>query len=92
MRRSSHEKHKILGQRLNQSQGFNPKTKTGISTSVMQCRSSGLIFSNPQPVPFDIQDHYSVPPENYFRPDQYNKKLSDFKQGMKALDKLWSSP
>jgi 2-polyprenyl-3-methyl-5-hydroxy-6-metoxy-1,4-benzoquinol methylase len=99
MCKSSHEKHKILGQRLNQSQGFNPKTKTGISTSVMQCRSCGLVFSNPQPVPFDIQDHYGVPPENYWRPEYFTidenyfscqinttKKLSDFKQGMKALD------
>lgn len=96
---STSEKHKILGQRLNQSQGYNPKSKTGISTSVMKCRNCGLIFSNPQPVPFDIQDHYGVPPENYWKPDYFNvdknyfshqiqttKELSQFQKGMKALD------
>ena len=91
--------HKILGQRLNQSQGFNPKSKIGISTTVMQCRDCNLIFSNPQPVPFDLQDHYGVPPENYWKPEYFNiddnyfsnqlvttKELLQFKPGMKALD------
>ncbi|HKC34422.1 MAG TPA: methyltransferase domain-containing protein, partial [Chitinophagaceae bacterium] len=96
---SSSGEHKILGQRLNQSQGYNPRSKTGISVSVMKCRNCNLIFSNPQPVPFDIQDHYGVPPENYWRPDYFNvdknyfshqikttKSLSQFKEGMRALD------
>src|SRR5215813_14223549 len=69
---SSSDKHKIMGQRLNQSQGMNPKNKTGISVSIMQCKNCGLIFSNPQPVPFDIQDHYGVPPENYWRSEYFN--------------------
>jgi hypothetical protein len=56
-------RHKILGQRLNQSQGFDPESKVGVSISVMKCRDFGLIFSNPQPVPFDLQDHYGVPPK-----------------------------
>lgn len=93
------EQHRILGQRLNQSQGFNPKSKIGITTSVMKCRSCSLIFSNPQPVPFDIQDHYGVPPENYWNTEYFTidpkyfdhqiattKKLSQFQAGMKALD------
>jgi len=96
---SAADKHKILGQRLNQSQGFNPKSKIGITTSVMKCTNCNLIFSNPQPVPFDIQDHYGVPPEDYWKPEYFNvdqdyfghqivttKKLSQFKEGMKALD------
>jgi 2-polyprenyl-3-methyl-5-hydroxy-6-metoxy-1,4-benzoquinol methylase len=91
--------HKILGQRLNQSQGFNPKSKNGISVTAMKCKKCKLIFSNPQPVPFDIQDHYGVPPENYWRPEYFDvdsnyfshqikttKELSSFKTGMKALD------
>jgi hypothetical protein len=49
--------HKILGQRLNRSQGMRPKRKRGISTTVMQCTTCSLIYSNPQPVPHDIQDH-----------------------------------
>ena len=68
---SEKDKHKILGQRLNQSQGFNPKSKIGISTTVMKCQNCGLIFSNPQPVPDNIQDHYSVPPEEYWIPEYF---------------------
>jgi len=96
---SAADQHKIIGQRLNQSQGLNPKAKTGISVSVLKCKNCGLIFSNPQPVPFDIQDHYGVPPEDYWRPEYFDidknyfvhqietaKKLSEFRQGMKALD------
>src|SRR5436190_8224383 len=96
---SASSQHKIIGQRLNQSQGFNPKNKTGISVSIMKCMNCGLIFSNPQPVPYDIQDHYGTPPEDYWRPEYFNvddkyfsgqiaitKRLSNFKQGMKALD------
>ena len=65
----------------------------------MKCKNCGLIFSNPQPVPFDIQDHYGVLPENYWIPEYFKvnekyfsgqidttKRLSDFKQDMKALD------
>ena len=92
-------RHKILGQRLNQSQGFDPESKVGISISIMKCRDCGLIFANPQPVPFDIQDHYGLPPENYWKPEYFKidekyfdhqiettKGLSQFQKGMKALD------
>jgi 2-polyprenyl-3-methyl-5-hydroxy-6-metoxy-1,4-benzoquinol methylase len=90
---------KVLGQRLNRSQGLRPGSKSGISTSVMQCKDCGLIFSNPQPVPVDIQDHYGVAPEDYwdenyltFDSDYFLteierfKELTDFRNGMKALD------
>jgi ubiquinone/menaquinone biosynthesis C-methylase UbiE len=92
-------KHKILGRRLNRSQGKNPKNKVGISTTVCKCLNCGLVYANPQPVPVDIQDHYGIPPENYWREsyfkmnDQYFaaeistlKKLIDFRVGMKSLD------
>ncbi len=90
---------KILGKRLNQSQGRQPKNKIGITTTVAKCNNCGLIYSNPQPIPFDIQDHYGIPPENYWKEDYFNiddnyfttaiKKileLIDFKPGMKSLD------
>ena len=96
---SSPARHRILGQRLNQSQGFDPESKVGVSITVLKCRDCGLIFSNPQPVPFDIQDHYGVPAEDYWRPEYFavdqkyfahqivtTKTLSQFKEGMKALD------
>ena len=91
--------HKILGKRLNTSQGKNPRNKIGITTTIVKCTICGLIYSNPQPIPFDIQDHYGVPPENYWKESyfistgtyfQYEierlKKLIDFKDGMKSLD------
>lgn len=91
--------HKILGRRLNTSQGKNPRNKVGIATTIMKCKNCGLIFSNPQPIPYDIQDHYGVPPENYWKPDYFKwdesyfkyeigklKELMPFQQGQKALD------
>lgn len=96
---SSTEQHKILGKRLNQSQGKNPKNKKGITTTICKCTDCGLIYSNPQPVPFDLQDHYGVPPENYWKAEYFKvekdyfeteinryKELATFKEGTKFLD------
>ncbi len=92
--------HKVLGKRLNDSQGRKPKSKAGISTSILKCSNCGLIYSQPQPIPANIQDHYGVPPESYWHEDFFEvepgayKALSDkaislllnFEKGMKALD------
>ena len=93
------DKHKVLGKRLNRSQGKNPKNKTGISTTICKCDNCGLIYSNPQPIPFDIQDHYGVFPEDYWQEKYFSidddyfkgeikklKTLLDIKEGMKSLD------
>ena len=56
----SNKHHTILGQRTNQSQGFRPKKNIGISVSIQKCTNCNLIYSNPQPIPFDIQDHYGT--------------------------------
>lgn len=65
----------------------------------MKCRNCSLVFSNPQPIPLNIQDHYGIPPEEYWVEDYFkidptlfshelkiSKTLLDFKPGMKALD------
>lgn len=96
---SDTEKHKILGKRLNSSQGRNPERKIGITTTIVKCSSCGLIYSNPQPVPINIQDHYGVPPESYWNEDYFVisehyfkneierlKTLLEVKVGMKSLD------
>lgn len=93
------ENHRILGQRMNQSQGMRPKAKKGITVSVMKCSNCGLIYSNPQPIPYDMQDHYGVPPESYWYNEYFTanphyfsnqigkaKKFLSFQPGMKALD------
>jgi len=96
---SKTDTHKILGKRLNRSQGKNPKNKTGITTPIAKCRDCGLIYANPQPVPFDLQNHYGVPPEEYWKESYFQvdpnyfqgeitrlKGLIEFRVGMKSLD------
>ncbi len=91
--------HKVLGKRMNRSQGKNPKNRTGITTTVLRCNACDLIYSNPQPIPASIQDHYGVPPEDYWKESYFTvnenyfqheinvlKKLQEFQPGMKALD------
>ena len=95
----STDTHKILGQRLNQTQGLSPKKRTGISVSIKQCTKCNLIYSSPQPVPFDIQDHYGIPPEAYWKQEYFEinpnyslnqisnaKELLPYTNGMTALD------
>lgn len=67
--------HRILGRRADRSQGMRPWRSRGITTSVAQCGRCGLIFADPQPIPFDLQDHYGVPPETYWREEYF--KVSD---------------
>ena len=91
--------HKILGQRLNQSQGFKPKNKIGITTTIVKCSNCKLIYSNPQPIPNSIEDHYGVPADSYWKPHYFHideetvskeikeiKQLMPIQKGMKALD------
>ena len=81
--------YKILGKRLNQSQGKNPRNKIGITTTVLKCKNCGLVFSNPLPVPNDLQDHYGIPPENYWKDEYFNTNDSYFKQELETLKSLY---
>lgn len=91
--------HKVLGKRLNRSQGKKPYDKIGITTTVVRCTNCGLIYANPQPIPADIQDHYGLPPETYWRKEYFHadekyfqheittlRSLRPFTQDDKALD------
>lgn len=82
------DRHPILGQRLNRSQGFRPRTKTGITTTIQKCSRCGLIYANPQPVPFDLQDHYGVPPEDYWKPEYFQYDAHYFSQELATLRQL----
>lgn len=90
---------RVIGGRLNRSQGLRPRQRKGIGVSICRCRGCGLIFPNPQPQPMSLSDHYGVPPESYwkeayfaFDPDYFSrtirhaKELTDFRDGMTALD------
>lgn len=96
---ASAEHFSILGKRLNGSQGKNPSKKMGITTTIVKCKNCELIFPNPQPIPFDIQDHYGIPPETYWTEEYLTvrdtyflneistlRKLQPFEDGMKSLD------
>ena len=67
--------NRIIGQRLNTSQGKNPNKKFGIAVSVMKCNSCALVYSNPQPIPVDIQNHYGIPSEDYWK-EEYCEKAN----------------
>ncbi|RBP07345.1 methyltransferase family protein [Roseiarcus fermentans] len=90
---------KVLGMRLDRSIGRWPRAKRGIAVSVCRCGVCGLVYSDPQPQPRSVQDHYGIPPETYWRsitsevPESYfasqiaiAKRLVHFTSGMSALD------
>ncbi len=93
---SSVDKHKLVGQRLNHSQGLKPKSRHGVSVSVMRCNVCHLVYANPQPIPNDAEDHdfLDVWSDDYFEYDENYmaveiaqvKQLLNFKEGMKVLD------
>jgi 2-polyprenyl-3-methyl-5-hydroxy-6-metoxy-1,4-benzoquinol methylase len=83
--------HRILGKRLNNLQGKNPRKKTGITTTVAKCNTCGLIYSNPQPVPENIHDHYGVPPESYWTDNYFLPNDSYFLSEITTLKKLMPS-
>jgi SAM-dependent methyltransferase len=91
--------HRMLGMRLNRSQGRRPSANPGIAVGVMKCERCDLIFANPLPIPADIADHYGLPPEDYWLPEYFQvdpayfageiataRRLLPHREGMKALD------
>jgi ubiquinone/menaquinone biosynthesis C-methylase UbiE len=87
--------HKVLGLRLNQSVGLRPGSKSGIAVSVLKCRKCSLIYSQPLPVPFDIQDHYGTPPEeywkeSYFAPQReyFSRQIAEVRERLTTKDQL----
>lgn len=62
---------KVLGRRLNQSQGVRPTKKTGITVTVVKCRGCALVYTNPMPIPETISQHYGTPPEDYWKPEYF---------------------
>lgn len=89
---------RLLGLRLSNSQGWNPRDAEGIAVPVKQCCKCGLIFTDPQPIPDDLGDHYGIPPEEYWgsaqswTPDYFRRQIETamqligFVPGKTALD------
>jgi ubiquinone/menaquinone biosynthesis C-methylase UbiE len=80
---------KVLGKRMNQSQGKRPVAKSGITTTVVQCTFCNLIYPNPLPIPETIEQHYGVPPENYWLPQYFNIDPNYFKVQLDTFFKLY---
>lgn len=92
------ENFRMLGMRLSSSQGLDPRKAEGVAVPIKRCRDCGLIFSDPQPFPDNLSDHYGVPPDEYWNaeprwaPDYFSrqievaKQLTGFVPGMRALD------
>jgi SAM-dependent methyltransferase len=60
------ERFKVLGTRLNRSQGRKPAQARGAAVTIVRCLDCGLVFPDPQPVPAALTDHYDMPGEAYW--------------------------
>ena len=85
---ASAAKTRVLGKRMNRSQGKRPTKKIGITTTVVQCRCCNLIFSNPMPVPTSISQHYGSLPESYWKPSYFEFDAKYFKDQIDTFFKL----
>src|SRR5688572_13469084 len=86
---TSTEQAKVLGRRMNCSQGVRPKRKVGISTTIMQCRSCSLIFANPLPIPVNMSQHYGMSAEEYWEENYLQVDENYFKSEIKTFFKLY---
>jgi len=81
---TSTENSAVLGMRLNQSQGINPRNKTGIGVAICKSERCRLNFPQPLPISNRISDHYDVPPESYWKenyfgidPEYFSSQIKD---------------
>lgn len=79
---------RVLGKRMNRSQGVRPISRIGITTTVMRCRNCDLVFSNPLPVPPDLSQHYGMPAEEYWTPAYFVLEEDYFSRQINRYFKL----
>lgn len=84
------DENKILGKRLNKSQGLWPKKRGGITTTIIKCENCQMIYSSPLPIPDDIQDHYGVNPDNYWHNHYFVSRDDYFRNEIKLFSALYS--
>lgn len=78
-------KNRVLGQRLNKS--FSSDA-IGISVSIQRCGNCDLIYSNPQPIPENIQDHYGIPADDYWKEEYFKYDPSYFSEQIRTAKYL----
>lgn len=64
--------NRVLGLRLNRRQGWKPRKHHGFAVTIRRCHSCGLTYPDPLPIPASINDHYAVPPEDYWTDDYFS--------------------
>jgi SAM-dependent methyltransferase len=80
----------ILGRRLNAHQGRRPTHRQGVTTSIQRCRSCGLVFPNPMPVPSTVGQHYDRPPEDYWTDEYLERGDSQAEYYIADFQRRWS--
>lgn len=84
---------RTLGRRLGAHQGWRPRRSLGtISTLVQRCVECGLVFANPMPVPTDIDHHYGIPAEDYWRDEELSSSQDYFAEQLDQFRRLYRPP
>jgi SAM-dependent methyltransferase len=83
--------HSVIGKRLNRSQGLFPRRKKGVTTTIVKCSGCGLIYANPLPVPLNIQDHYGIPPEEYWREIHFEQNDDYFSDTIRKFRSMYNN-
>ncbi len=80
---------RVLGRRLNTRQGFWPRGKVGVATTIVQCRQCRLIYPNPMPVPERVEDLYDLPPESYWTEDYFATAPDHLRHQVEVFERLY---
>jgi SAM-dependent methyltransferase len=79
----------VLGRRLNGRQGLRPRRRPGVTVTVRRCRSCGLIYADPRPVPMSLAQHYGGPPETYWPSGYFTPTTDYFDEQIATFKRLW---
>jgi|SRR5579884_808595 len=81
---------KVRGRRLSRHQGLRPRQVVGVATTVVQCRSCGLVYANPRVVPESLAQHYDLDPRDYWRETQLDHNGADPGLPLASFRRHWS--
>ncbi len=79
---------RVIGRRLDRSQGKWPSGIAGIALSVVNCRICDLIYPNPMPIPASIEDHYDIDPGEYWSPEYFSEDDKYFSDQISTFRRL----
>ena len=79
---------RVIGRRLDRSQGKWPSGIAGVAISVVNCRICDLIYPNPLPLPASIEDHYGIDPEEYWSPEYFSEDDKYFSDQISTFRRL----